>query len=396
MKKRFAFLLSLALVLSLAACDELNVQRSPSPSPASSQGDAPTASAGPDYVAEYTRTVAGLEPDTVMFTVNGEPVTAEYFLYWLAYDCEEWGYIYQMYQGTELDFEEEVTDGVSMAQYLKEDARQVSALYIILEQQAAANGVGMTDEQKAQWEEQKQQDEGESLSDFLQQQGLSEATFDRIGTVNNFLHANLIEALTSKPTKEEMDRYTEENSVYKAKHILILTAVDKEDGTVELSVGGTPTNEDGSEFTGTAGEYNAAALAKAEDILKQIGAAGDPLAKFDELMFQYSEDGGLISNPDGYTFGPGQMVSEFEEGTASLDYGAYSAEPVQSTFGYHIILRQAPEEECRSAQMDALMQSWLDGMELVTTKAYDGLDVKSFYEKFTAYAEAFNGQNPEG
>lgn len=392
MKKLLAALLSLSLALSLAACGERDAQGSASPA----QGDAPTGSAAPDYVTEYTRTVAGVEPDTVMFTVNGEPITAEYFLYWLAYDCQEWSAIYQMYQGTELDFEEELTDGVTMAQYLKEDARQVSALYILLEQQAAANGAGMTDEQKAQWEEQKQQDEGESLSDFLHEQGLSEATFDRIGTVNNFLHANLREALTSAPTREELDRYTQENSVYKAKHILILTAVDKEDGTVALSVGGTPTNEDGSEFTGTADEYNAAALARAEDILAQIGAADDPLTKFDELMFQYSQDGGLVSNPDGYTFGPGEMVAEFEEGTTALDYGAYSAEPVQSTFGYHIILRLAPEEECRSAQMDALMQSWMDEMELETTAVYDDLDVKDFFEKFTAHVEAHSGQDAAG
>lgn len=400
MKKRFALVLSLALIFSLAACDELNVPGSAAPSPASSpsptQEDGPTASPDPDYVAEYTRTVAGLEPDTVMFTVNGEPVTAEYFLYWLAYDCQEWSSIYQMYQGKELDFEEEIDDGVSMAQYLKEDARQVAALYTLLEQQAAANGAGMTEEQKAQWEQRKQQDEGEGLSLFLRQQGLSEATFDRIGTVNNFLHSNLTQALTSAPTKEELDRYTEENSVYKAKHILILTAVEKEDGTVELSVGGAPTNADGSAFTGTAAEYNAAALARAEGIVKELAAADDPTAKFDELMHLHSQDTGLAAYPDGYTFGPGEMVAEFEEGTASLDYGAYSAAPVQSTFGYHIILRLAPEEECRTAQMDALMQGWLTDMELETTAAYDGLDVKDFYGKFTVYAEAFNDSQGGG
>lgn len=78
--------------------------------------------------------------------------------------------------------------------------------------------------------------------------------------------------------------------------------------------------------------------ALARQIAEQLAA--DP-SKFDSLLAQYGADPGMKSNPDGYVFGPGEMVSEFEAGTAALAVGEISA-PIQSAFGYHIILRLAP------------------------------------------------------
>ena len=46
----------------------------------------------------------------------------------------------------------------------------------------------------------------------------------------------------------------------------------------------------------------------------------------------------MKANPDGYVFGPGEMVTEFEEGTKALQPGQIS-QPIQSSFGWHIILR---------------------------------------------------------
>ena len=77
---------------------------------------------------------------------------------------------------------------------------------------------------------------------------------------------------------------------------------------------------------------------RANAILARIRAGED----FDTLMNEYSEDPGLASFPDGYTFGPNEMVPEFEQGTRDLAIGEIS-EPIRSQFGYHIIMRIEPD-----------------------------------------------------
>jgi parvulin-like peptidyl-prolyl isomerase len=74
------------------------------------------------------------------------------------------------------------------------------------------------------------------------------------------------------------------------------------------------------------------AKAKAEDLLKKINTGEN----FDELMKSNSEDPGLQSEPNGYTFSRGKMVKEFEDSAFSLKVGEVSG-IVETTYGYHII-----------------------------------------------------------
>ena len=77
-----------------------------------------------------------------------------------------------------------------------------------------------------------------------------------------------------------------------------------------------------------------AAKAKADDLYKQIKDGAD----FDKLMNENSQDPGLATAPDGYEFGKGQMVPEFEEASYALAVNEVS-EPVETSYGYHIIKR---------------------------------------------------------
>jgi len=80
---------------------------------------------------------------------------------------------------------------------------------------------------------------------------------------------------------------------------------------------------------------------EAEDILKQLN---DKVGSrnfdefFKELMNEHSEDGGLMSYPNGYLFLHGDMVPEFSDAAAALDIGEIS-DIVETTYGYHIIMR---------------------------------------------------------
>ncbi len=80
--------------------------------------------------------------------------------------------------------------------------------------------------------------------------------------------------------------------------------------------------------------------AQAEDLLSQLRSSDDPQTLFDQLMAEYNEDTGEPS--EGYTFGPGEMVDEFYEGTAALEEYEIS-DLVESQFGYHIIMRLPSE-----------------------------------------------------
>ncbi len=74
--------------------------------------------------------------------------------------------------------------------------------------------------------------------------------------------------------------------------------------------------------------------ALAEELLGRIQEGED----FDALMNTYSEDTGLATNPDGYYFFYQEMDEAFASASFALKEGEMSG-IVESSFGYHIILR---------------------------------------------------------
>lgn len=82
-------------------------------------------------------------------------------------------------------------------------------------------------------------------------------------------------------------------------------------------------------------DYNAQALSRAHDLIKQINEGAD----FEELAKQYSEDPG--SKASGGQLGyvkKTQLVPEFEKAIFDdLSVGEVTVEPVETQFGYHLI-----------------------------------------------------------
>ncbi len=116
--------------------------------------------------------------------------------------------------------------------------------------------------------------------------------------------------------QEHPDRYiNEDHSVYamdnleaiSAKHILIM--IDEENGVDKKT-----------------------AKEKAQKVLKKVKAGED----FDDLIEEYNEDSGQPE--EGYTFGKGQMVEEFEKAAFALKPDETS-ELVETPYGFHIIKR---------------------------------------------------------
>lgn len=73
-----------------------------------------------------------------------------------------------------------------------------------------------------------------------------------------------------------------------------------------------------------------------EALINQVLERAKKGDDFYELMQEFNEDTG--ETEAGYTFGPGEMVKEFEEAAFALDYDQIS-DVVKSDYGYHIIKR---------------------------------------------------------
>lgn len=75
---------------------------------------------------------------------------------------------------------------------------------------------------------------------------------------------------------------------------------------------------------------------QAKDIINQVkqGSLFEDLAKYGSKCPSGKQGGNLGS------FGKGAMVKPFEDAAFALEVGALS-EPVQTQFGYHVILRTA-------------------------------------------------------
>ncbi len=375
MKKRIlALLLALAMVSALAACSAKDPDPSASPSasadPSASQSPEPSETIVADLTQDVLTFAAGdLAKESDLITVNGKAVPTGLALYWLAFSCSYFENSYSLYGLTVADYADAIfNDNSTMAAY-----------YTLLSQKTAENGCPLTDEQQQAITDKLSAD-GDTLEQRKALYGLDEDNIRFLYSVSD-LYDNLLDALVPVPTEEELNNY-----VYQARHILLLT-VDME---------GTPTvNEAGAYvYPALDEETIAEKRALAEEILGKLQKADDLDATFNELMNEYSEDTGLKSNPDGYTTTTGKMVAPFEEAALALKPGEISG-IVESTFGYHIILRGEVEDldsyadDYRESQMDAAVQQWLADADIQVSDSFKALDVPTFYNRYVAWQNAY-------
>lgn len=383
-RKLWAAALALALVFALAGCGPKDTTQpdDPTPTPAPTQDiDSLGVEFLPDNATDVTQRLLGYPQDTALFTVNGAPVTAEEYLYWLGNMTSYYESMFSYYYGMELNFDEAIdSDGTTWGEQLKEIAYQNAVLIAVTPEVAAQYGVALTEEELAELAAQRENNitaagGAETYAYRLQGMGINDKTafrLDEMASLFTKLQEEYVEkALTEGDpdalTREDIQAYLEDAGILKAKHILLLTK-DPDTG-VEYDE-----------------ETKAAQKAKAETILAQLRK--NP-ALFDELMNENSEDSGLKDFPDGYLFEPGQMVSEFEDATKALKVGEIS-DIVESTFGYHIILRgdadcEEAREGCAEWKFNQMMSERVDNAAVERTAEYDKLTTKAYYEGLSQF-----------
>lgn len=363
MKKRItSLILAAGMTVSLAACS----------TPAADPTDSPAPSE--EIVADLSRDIldfsAGMKAGDTMLTVNGEPIPADLYLYFLAVNC---AYLTQMYQA-------DVSDYVDQ---LKEDSRTVTAYYKLLEMKCQELGCPLTDAQQTELKETLMAQGQEDYEQRKTINGLSDETMEFVYAINYF-YDNVLNATIGTPTDDQLNSY-----VYQTRHILLKT----------VDTTATPTLQEDGTYTYPALDDATVAEKKAlaEDILSQLNASDDPSTLFDELMNEYSEDEGLANSPEGYTATLGQMVSPYEKAALALSFGQVSG-IVESEYGYHIIIRDQVKDlssyadKWREYQMGQQVDQWMADADIQTTEALDNLDVADFYAKFNAYQVALSAE----
>ncbi len=85
-------------------------------------------------------------------------------------------------------------------------------------------------------------------------------------------------------------------------------------------------------------------LVETEDQAREIISALDGGGDFAALAKEHSTDPMGANGGDLGWFAPGQMVKPFAEAAAQLETGQYSKDPVQTQFGWHVILLEDRRE----------------------------------------------------
>lgn len=265
--------------------------------------------------------------EAIVMTVGDEKITqADFnFIYKLVYDNMSQ---YAMYYGE--DWENmEIEEGKKMSDFMYENTVDQ------LKQMAAAVKLAVKYDIKDDKDVQKTVTEQKNsiindnykgvdkYKEYLLSAHTTDKAFDRYLVVCE-IYQKLYKELTKvggelRDNDDEIEKqFLEEyKDKWRVQHILISTE------------GG---NGDSEEDKPARTEEEAKALA--EEVIKKLDEGSD----FDELIEQYNEDPG-ISKGKFYVFGTGEMVSEFEEASKNLEIGAYTKEPVKTSYGYHIIKR---------------------------------------------------------
>ena len=371
---------ALILISSLAGCGAEGSTASPTPDPSAS----PSASAAPLAEYDWAGAWAKYDPETVVMTVNGEDVTWDEYFYWLYREYIEIGY------GNELSYYID-NAGMTLDEFLFNDVEYFCLQYHVLPQQADILGIELTEEDQAVLDEQLASDiehyAGEDGTEEEMYEALADiyVTRDVYETVNRMavlyprVFMSLYGASGEQISDEEALAFAEEYNFVTAKHILFRT-----------------TDDSGNDLSDAEKEEKRSQAQAALDELNAVPES-ERAALFDAIMEERSEDPGLASYPDGYSYeaGVGIMMSEFDDAVLDLEPGGISG-IVESPSGYHIIMRESvgPDTEvmlsatdvyplryaCAVYNFNEQFVGWMDDAEVVYSSEFENFLPSSLFE----------------
>ncbi|MBQ9081947.1 MAG: peptidylprolyl isomerase [Clostridia bacterium] len=301
--------------------------------------------------------------DVVVMTINGRDITMEeYRYYYLGLKSD--------YDGGDESYWKNNESGRKGLKTLVETYIKQAAVY---DKILADNGYAANAEDRVNVEKdiQDMKDMYESDKEFLEllaYNNLTEKMYGDILLRNEVLYRYLYD-YNVKNKQDKMDKYLKD--FVRAKHILVQFSTTTSSSATTSSGEQTRTKEEAKKL--------------ADEILKKIADGED----FDKLIKEYGEDPGMESNPDGYVFTYDEMVEEFEKAAFALDINGIS-EPVETTYGYHIIQRLEIDEEFQRENfvtifnddeffedLEALVEKEMEKMTIDYADIYDKVDIET-------------------
>ena len=324
----------------------------------------------------------GVAPDAIVASLNGNGASADLVAYWIGYDVSYLNSYMQYYTGSSINWDDTLSDGMSVADYVKASVLSSVKQHLVLENLANKYGVTLTEGQESAMADSDQTyidqyGSEEAFEEEIAKLGMRRETYDRVAR-SNYLYQNLYELYNTEgsalyASDEDLAVYAADQNYITADHILL--------STKDLTTGEALTDEQKAEKK-----------ALAEEIKQKLDACEGDIdeltALFQELADQYSEDPGRETYPTGYTFTTGSMVQEFEDAANALSEGEVS-EVVESSLGYHILLRlpldkAAAADEVREEYFTNFIAEQVDAAAMATSADYDKLDPQTIYEAILA------------
>ena len=324
----------------------------------------------------------GVAPDAIVASLNGNGASADLVAYWIGYDVSYLNSYMQYYTGSSINWDDTLSDGMSVADYVKASVLSSVKQHLVLENLANKYGVTLTEGQESARADSDQTyidqyGSEEAFEEEIAKLGMRRETYDRVAR-SNYLYQNLYELYNTEgsalyASDEDLAVYAADQNYITADHILL--------STKDLTTGEALTDEQKAEKK-----------ALAEEIKQKLDACEGDIdeltALFPELADQYSEDPGRETYPTGYTFTTGSMVQEFEDAAYALSEGEVS-EVVESSLGYHILLRlpldkAAAADEVREEYFTNFIAEQVDAAAMATSADYDKLDPQTIYEAILA------------
>lgn len=354
MKRLTALLLALCMMLTMVAC-------------APEEED--TAAQGEGVYYEVT----GLDPEAVMFTVDGLEVTNRMYLYWLVYTMESLSSSMPdlVDDAGLLKWDEEVSEGQTVEDLVREETLNTAKMYMTVENWAEEYGITLTDDEKAiidqDLDSYAEQLGGEEMYEaYLWDQGITDELNRRLSydyyTYSKFHDATMEPGSPLYITDDVLYQYEEITpDTVLADHILLTKGEDA--------------------------EANMEAYAAMEQILEMLDQAGDSApAVFSYIAGQISQDPGRSYYPNGYLVTEdADFLPEFKEAALALEENEYSG-IVETEAGYHIILRRPIRQYVADDYLSGLMTVAMDNAEVTYSEAYETLDVRQFQIDYQTYS----------
>lgn len=292
---------------------------------------------------------SGLHPDGELMSINGQVVSCEEYLYWLAQDCE---YLAGQVEG--LDWNAAVTEGMTFAEYAKADAAEAVKQHAVVRAWAQEAGITLTDEDKAEMAAQREQyvtyyGSEEAYLRQLELVGISEETLE-LTQAGQYLYRDLYEAFSTPggglyPDEATLADYA---AAQKYMGVYVVTVDDDKDaeGVARDLLARWQAAEDKER------EY----AAICEELGQEIGSAvtlaaveGDPLSSAIEAL----EVGGMDA-----------VIDPYEDGTC-----------------YVVMRTETDMSAVAQTYFDVLWEQRLESAVVVTnSKLYDAIDAGTFYQ----------------